>query len=564
MRGVRGLSLRAAVALAIGAVGLAATLAVGVLAGHDIDRRLRREIRADLGELADHMADRLDMGMYARWREIQVAAGMAGLADASGPAARREALSRVSAAIPGYAAFVLIDPSGRVAAATVPGLEGEDVSRRDYFRKGSHGPYAGDVHDAMLLAGHGRGGEPPRFIDLAAPVPGSGGWVLAAHLDWAWAEGIRRSLARVTHARHPGADVMILTADGTVILGPQALVRSRVTPPPSRKGDGVMAATFPDGGAFLVGIRDTRGFDGYPGLGWRVVVREDAKASMAPLWQSWTRIAWWGLAVALATGVAAWFAARRVTEPLDRLAAAADALGRGEAPGVPTKGPGELVRVYEALARAGTEIRERERRQGLLVNELNHRVKNVLATVQSLAGLSARSAGGDVASFRRGLDARLMALARTHDLLAASAGEGVALRDILMAELAPYAACGRATLAGGDIALAPRTATALGMAVHELTANASRYGALSTPSGEVAVEWDLRGTEAGARLHVRWTESGGPAVVAPTRKGFGSRLILGGLAADLGGEATLSFEARGVACTIQVAVGSQAPVRSAA
>ncbi len=196
-----------------------------------------------------------------------------------------------------------------------------------------------------------------------------------------------------------------------------------------------------------------------------------------------------------------------------------------------------------------TERKRWEERQQLLIHELNHRVKNTLATVQSIAAQSLRNAA--TAEQARGdIEGRLIALSRAHDVLTREGWEGASLREIVMQATEPFRgrAQGRFRIEGADMRLSPHHALALSMALQELATNAVKYGALSNETGKIVIRWAVNGSP---RLSLVWTESGGPPVAAPGRRGFGSRLIERSLASDLGGRADLQFHAGGVVCTIE-------------
>lgn len=188
----------------------------------------------------------------------------------------------------------------------------------------------------------------------------------------------------------------------------------------------------------------------------------------------------------------------------------------------------------------------------VLIGELNHRVRNTLATVQSIAAhtLTAPSDRGA----RKNFDARLVALSRTHDLLARGSWESVSLRALLLQELEPFrSAIGPAfQVDGPDLELRPKAALALGMAFHELTTNAAKYGALSTLGGCVRVTWDTAQSAEGPLLRLSWTETGGPPVRNSGHKGFGTKLIESGLSFELDGSVSLAFEPDGLRCTIEI------------
>jgi PAS domain S-box-containing protein len=201
------------------------------------------------------------------------------------------------------------------------------------------------------------------------------------------------------------------------------------------------------------------------------------------------------------------------------------------------------------------DIHERkvaEEHQRLLINELNHRVKNTLASVQAIAFQTLR---GDIplAEARARFETRLMALSSAHNLLTEENWGGASLERVA-GDATEHLAGGSARfdVAGPPLRLAPRAALALAMALHELGTNAAKYGALSVDGGRVSISW----TAEDGRLRLEWRESGGPPVEVPTRRGFGSRLIERGLEADLGGAAALHFEPSGLRCTIEASLAA--------
>jgi PAS domain S-box-containing protein len=190
-------------------------------------------------------------------------------------------------------------------------------------------------------------------------------------------------------------------------------------------------------------------------------------------------------------------------------------------------------------------------RQRVLVQELHHRVKNTLAIVQSIARQTFRTAGEDSETFDA-FEMRLANLARTHDLLMREDMIGGTLQAIVGEAIAPYggAQAGRFHVSGPHVAIEPRAAVAISMALHELGTNAAKYGALRAESGRVTIDW--RYADDG-KLVLTWRESGGPPVSAPSRHGFGSRLIERVLSHELGGSARLDYAEGGLACVVEMA-----------
>jgi PAS domain S-box-containing protein len=200
-------------------------------------------------------------------------------------------------------------------------------------------------------------------------------------------------------------------------------------------------------------------------------------------------------------------------------------------------------------ARDITAEKQAEEHLKLLVLELNHRVKNNLATVQAIAVQTLRGSETP-AEAREAFLRRITALATAHDILTREQWEGVGVTEVARGVLdALHGAAERVQMEGPEVRLPPKAALSLSMAFHELGTNALKYGALSTPDGGVLLTWAL-GSE-GQELLLRWTEHGGPPVAPPTTRGFGSRLLERGLAAELRGEVKMIFDPEGLSCTIR-------------
>jgi two-component sensor histidine kinase len=199
--------------------------------------------------------------------------------------------------------------------------------------------------------------------------------------------------------------------------------------------------------------------------------------------------------------------------------------------------------------RMATTIARGEMLHDLLIEELNHRVKNTLAILQSIAVQTFRSASR---SEREKFEGRLGALAEAHNLLSTEKWQGSELQDVVKRVLQPYLLNNpeRMKMFGPHVPLSPRVAVILSMIVHEIATNAAKYGALSNDSGTVTVDWEVITENATKKLRLIWTEAGGPHVTAPVQRGFGSRLIERSARDQLGGEATVDFLPRGVVYTV--------------
>jgi two-component sensor histidine kinase/HAMP domain-containing protein len=287
--------------------------------------------------------------------------------------------------------------------------------------------------------------------------------------------------------------------------------------------------------------------------------------------------------VAACAAILAVLVARRLLRPLQMLARDAEVLSADD---VPVSSRPERITELEALRQAlwrsvsalrargaaegramaveeaAEELKQAARRRDLLVKELNHRVKNMLLTVQSLASQTLRSTRSDSGRFVTDFSGRLSTLAQAHDLLTAANWESASVAEVVSAALAPWHGEGRISRAGPEeVRLDPAQAQALVLALHELATNALKYGALSATSGTVEVCWrvdppqDARGT---SWLTMTWQERGGPTVQPRSRRGFGTRLLEHGLPHQLRGEATLLLPPGGIEYRIRLPLNPDA------
>ncbi|KAB1074747.1 HWE histidine kinase domain-containing protein [Methylobacterium planeticum] len=212
----------------------------------------------------------------------------------------------------------------------------------------------------------------------------------------------------------------------------------------------------------------------------------------------------------------------------------------------------EALREGESRLKAALQAEQRgAQHQRLLIDELNHRVKNTLATVQSIATQTLRNADSNDEAYAS-LETRLLALSRAHDVLTRENWEGADLIEVVTQAIAPYRGRGgeRFRIDGPEVRLCPRMSLAIAMAIQELATNAVKYGALSNAEGGVVIDWSVKNGVTPPRLAFRWCEEGGPIVRAPKRRGFGSRLIERNLARDLDGSVEITFAPSGVVCTV--------------
>lgn len=214
----------------------------------------------------------------------------------------------------------------------------------------------------------------------------------------------------------------------------------------------------------------------------------------------------------------------------------------------------EIVQYFASFVDV-TRHKEEQTESRMLIDELNHRVKNTLATVQSIVWQAART-DSDPKVMREAIEARLFALSRSHDLLTRENWESAGLADVVNDALEPFgiteSRAERVTIKGENIRFPPKAALAFGIAFNELATNAVKYGAFSNATGSVDIEWKIEPRADGDRLILHWLEKDGPPVAPPIRKGFGSRVIERGLANELEGAVHLDYRKEGLVCTMDI------------
>lgn len=329
-----------------------------------IEWRLKAQQEAEVGErlsgLAQDMADRLDQGMHEVSAQVQGIARLDPyLADhPARDAKRRDWMAEMQRHFPRYAWIGFVRPDGTVETATAGMLEGQSVAARPWFQAALKGPFVGDLHEALLLdklLRAGVGGEPLRFVDAAAPVLGPDGQVvgvIGAHLYWSWADEVRKSLL-VPERIFPGTDIRVLDASGRVLLGPAlgeamdhlGAVQQVLTGKSGARQESI------DSAEWLVGYAPADGHRDYPGLGWRVLALTPVDVAYAPLRALQIGLLLLGGLATVVGALVSYFAARRLTAPLNRLAE--DARNSGDTPDAAflsrSGGSREVVRLSQAL-----------------------------------------------------------------------------------------------------------------------------------------------------------------------------------------------------------------------
>jgi PAS domain S-box-containing protein len=352
--------------------------------------QVRSSIGANLGEQANQTTSRLDRAMAERYREVALMAQR--LSRIRQADEIRYELDAMQQTYPNYAWIALADASGRVLAGTGGVLRGRDVAQAPWFRNALKGLQVAEAEGAHL-AGRAQSGDEQRIVDIAFPVhrgdsPQPG--VLGVSLNWTWAGDIEKATFAAA-GREQAVEPLIVSRSGRVLLGPRELLGHELHLPSleaaARGARGYVAERWPDGRDYLVGYSQDRGAMGYPGLGWRVLVRQELEEAEEPVRRLQAHLAGWGLAVAALFSLAGWFAARIITRPLKRLAGAARELESGAA--VTPRGSGpyrEVEQLGSALESLVRNLRQKEADLLELNASLERRVDERTAALRETFG----------------------------------------------------------------------------------------------------------------------------------------------------------------------------------
>ncbi|WP_194164629.1 sensor histidine kinase [Microvirga thermotolerans] len=467
-------------------------------------------------------------------------------------------LADVQVQTPQLTPITVIDAEGLIRCRSDSMGQGQSLDDRDYFQEAfARGTFVVGRYRVGQVSGKG-------VLPLAMPIRDGEGRIVGVvaaglNLDWLGQRLRQRDLAH-------GNALTIADRDGTIIARepfPERFIGTRIPEPflSLVKGDapGTQEVMSQDGTRRIIGYIPVKVMpEGlYISAG---IARDEAFHAID---RATRRGATLALVGACAAFLAAWLIGRSfVRDPVERLVNTIEAWRRGDLSartGMSAQA-GELETVgadidalLDELALRQAARDRAEERQRLLLNELNHRVKNTLATVQYMVAQSLGSAATP-AQARESLEGRLIALSRAHDLLTREQWEGAELGTIVAQAIEPFRGGngGRWHVEGTEVRVSPQVALALAMAFQELATNAVKYGALSNETGEVRIAWSVaKGAGGEERISLRWEETGGPPVRPPARRGFGSRLLERALASDLGGAMKLEFAVGGVVCTME-------------
>lgn len=344
-RRIRAIKLRTFFSISFAGLIMIVIVSMCVLISQRTSAELKKEIGSSLSGLAFQMSDKLDHYMWSRYNEIVLLSGLEAFWDPSRMSEAQSLLNDLSEDIPSFSWVGLTDVAGNVKASTGELLVGTSIAKRPVFLEALDKPFIGDVHDEVLHAKllPNPSGEPLKFVDVSAPLyDGEGNFtgVLAAHLSWQWSKEIRDTVFRTLQGEGDHAiEAFVLSAkDNSVLLGPDEWIGKQL----ELEGAGERSAAgewtvqeWPDGKSYLTGYSLGMGYQNYPGLGWKVIVRQPTDVAFASARGMVLDIALLGALLTVIFAVLGWVLAGRVSGPLSRISTAADRLRFGEKAEIP-------------------------------------------------------------------------------------------------------------------------------------------------------------------------------------------------------------------------------------
>lgn len=360
-------SIRVRVSFSLGLIIIAVALTLAWVAGDIAKRQVEREQGRLLQAMAGRVMEALDQSMFERYREIQILAELPDLKNPSSDVPEKRVLLERVRSTHGHHAWIgLADVKGVARVGTGGYLEERNISARPWFKHGLEGPYVGDVHDALLLAKMlpNPSGEQVYLLDVAAPVRGVNGQVdgvLCSHLQWHWTRDMLRS------AVPDGVEPVLLTRDGLVLYGANEQMfepfqgqAPQVERALQEHEAGFYLAGWNSGKTYLTAHVTSAGYQNYPGLGWRLILRQDTNLAFSSARKLQQQILLTGLGLGLLFVALAWLIAGRLTRPIEVLTAAAERISAKNLDGsLPLLGGrDELARLSGALTRMLSELKD--------------------------------------------------------------------------------------------------------------------------------------------------------------------------------------------------------------
>ncbi len=415
-RCARDVSISTQLMLILAGLVLLITLVLAGILEALVTRREEAAIGQQFSELAAQATDKLDQTLFERYREVELLANQPGLGSLDTLLQRRRLLEDMQKTYTYYAWLGLTDKQGKVLTSANGLLEGVNVGQRPWFRRALEGVHLTDVHEAVLLdklLRTGTGKEPLRFIDIAFPYHDAQGrvaGVFGTHLSLAWASDIEQSVMQPLLAR-AGAETLILGKDMTVIIGPKAMVGTRLASSADAFSGphAYRVAKFDDGKTYLVGYSRMRGYNASPGLDWTVLVRQDVALAYAPVLELRKQVMLVGGGIALLFAALAWPLAKHIARPLGALAASARRVELSESSHIDDvhgsyREIGQLRTALQSLVGQlqanEASLQQTARRKDEFLATLAHEFRNPLAPIMAAADLL-RLGRGDVEQQRR-------------------------------------------------------------------------------------------------------------------------------------------------------------------
>ncbi|WP_045056877.1 sensor histidine kinase [Aliterella atlantica] len=386
-------SLRTRLGLAIAGTAIILSVVASLIVGHTASEQVKVNVGQSLTELAYQMTDKLDRGMFERYRDLQIISTLNAIRSPDTPILeQRNLLEKLQSTYPDYAWIGFTDTRGVVRASTRKLLEGKNVKARPWFVAGKKAAYVGDVHEAVKLAKllPNPTGEPLRFVDVAVPVrdlQGSFRGVLGAHLSWTWAKEVENSLLYPLQERN--LQMFVFRQNGELLLSPSGLTtqltaRNLLASLSSypQKTNGYAVETWSDANTYLTGFARSQGYRDYPGLGWIVLVRQKTETAFTPVQRLQKQIFSWNLIFGGLFAAIAYLAADRITKPILAIASSAETIRQGDtALKIPiVRGKDETARLSQSLHRLVSTLTQQE---GALKNS-NQQLQQKLSEIQQV------------------------------------------------------------------------------------------------------------------------------------------------------------------------------------
>ena len=514
----------------------------------------RTEIGQQVQQMADLVAGQLDR-MIEGAQTVLVTLGQLPAVRERDPAACNDTLIRLAARFPNVDGIGVVGPDGGVVCSSIPRSPRLSVAHRSYFQRALE---TKSLVVSDLLVGQLSGRKQLALAQPTLDERGAVETVLSLALD---PQIMSELLDRVPLPE----DAIIGVLDSTGRRVAAVPYEPDAIGTPLRDADlfrrlsdhaqGHLVGRGDDGVARFYGFAHSVAAPdlvAYVGL-----ARDPMFADADRLFLR--RMALSASAFVLAGLAAFWFGSYAVRRPIMKLRTAMQRVAAGDlsvraevASGIEEFA--ELAATFDQMAH---KRRHAEEQQRVLLRELNHRMKNSLAAVRSIASQTLSHAA-DPEEFQRAFEGRLAALSRASTLLIAGNWQVADLRALIEATLEPFRTEHNLRLRGPDVTLPSEMTLTLGLVLHELATNAAKYGAFSVPEGRVEIVWALRGEAAESRLILDWSEHGGPPVQEPERRGFGRSLIERSVAYELDGSAELTFAPAGVRCHVEVPLGAPA------